>query len=158
MSKAHNKKRQADATHRCFGRYMSAVTVMLAASAFASGSDENRCPAWAEPDNVCPIVGENSDLWRDFYSATSEEHHMAILLSAGPNAGPVLTEASGITLIYGRRYIITALGQLGYEPALEVLSEISHDQHEPEWIRSDASSAIHAIQLRLKTGGGNADI
>jgi hypothetical protein len=130
-------------------RYVSAAFLAFIAPALAAGESQKQCPAWAEPNDVCPIVRGETELWSDFYSATSEDHHIAVLVAAGPSAGPALTEASSVARIYGRRYIISALGKIGFEPALEQLKEIARDSNEPDWIRADARTAISAIESRL---------
>ena len=67
------------------------------------------------------------------------------ILESGYDIGPRLTEYIQDKSVKNRRYAITGLGKIGYEPATPILSKILFDVNEPDYMRADALMALRSI-------------
>ena len=77
--------------------------------------------------------------------SVSEEFIERPILESGYYIGPELTEYIQEKSVDDRRYAISGLGKIKYEPATSKLASILFDANEPDYIRADAFVALKSI-------------
>lgn len=77
--------------------------------------------------------------------SVSEKFIERPILESGYYIGPELTEYIQEKVVEERRYAISGLGKIKYEPATPTLARILFDVNEPDYIRVDAFVALRSI-------------
>jgi hypothetical protein len=101
---------------------------------------------------ICFFGGRlvNRELTSSYFSifrnqSVPEEYIERPLVESGYEMGPRLVEYIQDESVKNRRYAISALGKIGYEPATPVLSTILFDLDEPDYIRAEAWQALRSF-------------
>lgn len=117
-------------------RTRSAISATLTVIIFFMGGQ------WVNKE----LAGAYFNVFRN--QSVTEEYMEIPILKAGYHIGPELTIYIDNRSTDDRRYAISGLGKIKYEPATKTLERILLDATEPDYIRADALMSLKSIGTR----------